>query len=141
MVAGFDKLLARGPYYTLSCGLEVEQKFAVAPLLNLLRFQLDGLAIDEDTLPLVWLRFPPHPDLGRKLHNHLFLNSFEKYSCRLRCTSLHPLGYSELDRVRVAHFERDELLAGILWLFRDCGVFNRCSVSNSDQSQNGGVSL
>ena len=109
--------------------------------LNLLRLQLDSLPIHEDALSLVRLRYPPLPDLCRVLVHHLFHWSFQQYTRRLRCACFHAKRDAKLDRMRVADLQRNELLSWVLRLDRDCRGFDRCSVSHSDQSQNGGMSF
>ena len=53
--------------------------------------QLDCLSIDEDTLALVWLWFPPHAYLCGKLHDHLFLRTLQKKTRWLWGARLHAL--------------------------------------------------
>ena len=67
------------------------------PLLNLLRLQLDGLAIHKDTLALVRLWSPPLSDLRSKLHHDLLLTALQQDARRLGYAGLDTLRYSELD--------------------------------------------
>lgn len=47
-------------------------------LLDLLVLRLDSLAIDEDTLALIWLWLSPFSDIRRKLHDDFLLRPFEE---------------------------------------------------------------
>ena len=88
-------------------------------LFDLLRLQLNSLPINKYPLPLIRLRHSPLPNPRRKLIHHLLLRSLQQYPRRLRYACFHPQRNTELNRMGVADFERDELLARILWLDGD----------------------
>jgi hypothetical protein len=81
--------------------------------LNLLVFKLDRFAVHKYTLALVRLRHPPIPDIRCKLHDHLFLWSFQQKSRRLRGACGDALGHAELDWMGVADLKIHELLTRV----------------------------
>ena len=106
-----------------------------------LRLDFDGLAIDKDSLSLVWFRFSPLPNACSKLFDHDFICSFKQYSSRLRGAGGDSFGNSKLDGIRIAQFYYNKFLTRIFWLLiRSCGI-NRRSISNTVQSQNGSVTF
>lgn len=110
-------------------------------LLDLLRLQLDRLIIHKDTLALVRLRHAPLPNLRREAIHNLLLNPLEQYPRRLRRARLDLPRYPELDRVRVAYFQRDELLAGVFGLFRAGAGFDGGTVADADEAQDCAVAF
>lgn len=82
-------------------------------LFNLLRLELDSLAVDEDTLALVRLRPSPFADLGGELRHLALVDALQENAGGLGCAGLDSLGNTELDGVREADLQGDELLAGI----------------------------
>lgn len=82
-------------------------------LFNLLRLQLDSLAVDEDTLALIWLWPSPFADLSGELRHLALVDTLEENAGGLGCAGLDTLGDTELNRVGEADLQGDELLAGI----------------------------
>jgi len=70
---------------------------------DLLRLQFDSLVVDENALPLVRLRLPPHPYLRGKLHYHLFFDTLQQYTRRLRSASFHTEWDSKFNGMRVSN--------------------------------------
>ena len=103
-------------------------------LLDLLRLQLNRLPIHKYSLALVRFRSPPYPDLSGKLVHNLLVWSLQQDPRRLWCASCHSHGYSQLDRMRVAHFQRNEFLAWIFRLFGDSGRFDSGSEADSHEA-------
>ena len=101
-------------------------------LFDLLRLQLDSLPIHKNTLPLIRLRFPPPPNLGREHVNDFPLHPFQKDPCGLWRTSSHPHRHPQLDGMRVSNLQRDKLLSRVFRLHGRRSVLYRCSVTDAD---------
>jgi hypothetical protein len=110
-------------------------------LLDLLVLQPDRLSVDEYTLAFVRLWLPPHSDLRSELHDSLLLNSFQQDTSRLGSACLDSLGNGQLNRVRVADLQIDELLSRKLRLDGGSGGLDRSTVTDTHKAQNGGMAL
>lgn len=110
-------------------------------LLIPLILQPNRLAIHEDTLALVRLGFPPHANLGRKLHHDLLLGALEQQAGGLGRAGRHALWQTQFDGVRVSDLQVHVLLAGVLWLDGRGFRLDRRSVSDSDETEDGRVAF
>lgn len=73
-----DRIATYGHMIQCRCIWYKSARLFIMVLLNVLVLQLDRLPVHKYTLALVWLWFPPHPYIRRKLHDHLFLWAFKK---------------------------------------------------------------
>lgn len=108
-------------------------------LFDLLRLELDSLAVDEDTFALVRLRSSPFPDLSRKLCHRSLVDTLQQNAGRLGCASLDTLGDAELNGVRESDLQGDELLSGEAGGDGSRGIFNCGPVTDTNETQDTNV--
>ena len=108
-------------------------------LFDLLRLELDSLAVDENTLALVRLRSSPFPDLSRELCHRSLVDTLQQNTGRLGCASLDTLGDAELNGVRESDLQGDELLSWEAGADGSRGIFNGGPVTHTDETQDTNV--
>lgn len=118
-----------------------EKKKCASSLFDLLRLELDGLSVDEDTLALVRLGASPFSDLGRELGHNPLVDTLQQDSGRLRCARNNTLRDTQLNWVGKADLEGNELLAGVVGLDGGCLVLDGSPVTDTNHTQNTDVAL
>ena len=108
---------------------------------DLLGLQLDRLLVHEYPLPLVRLRLPPPPDARSERIYHLFIDPLQQYSRRQRRASLHTHWYAQFNGMGVSYFQRHKVLAWILLFDCDGRRLYRCSVADTDESEDGSMTF
>lgn len=110
-------------------------------LFNLLRLELDRLPVDKDTLALIRLRPSPFPNLGSELRHHSLIDALQQDAGGLGGTGMDAERNTQLNRVRKADLQRDELLSGVRRSDRGRLGLDGCSVTDTDETQNANMAF